>query len=87
MIIFDRLYLRYYRSYEGARRHLLGHLSWGTHFSYGHLPISTRYSGMVDLNDEGRTTKGLSTLEAPYEAEIDRFGVRLDIDILYMKSR
>ena len=41
---------------------------------------------MVDLTDEGRPPKGLSTLEAPYEAEIDRFGVRLDVDILYMKS-
>ena len=41
---------------------------------------------MADLNDEGRPTKGLSTLAAPYEAETDRFGVRLDVDILYMKS-
>ena len=42
---------------------------------------------MADLTREGHITKGLSTLEAPYEAEIDRFGVQLDIDILYMKSR
>ena len=39
------------------------------------------------MTREGHTAKGLSALEVPYEAEIDRFGVQLDIDILYMKSR